>query len=69
MTLSLLYPRMEALKRCSKLLAKRFAVRLSMAQEILCRASGLQGMNDLTDSIKSATGGDLRGASGESKDA
>lgn len=40
-------PRYEALKRFAKVLSKRFAIRLSSAQEMLCRASGFDGMNHL----------------------
>lgn len=40
-------PRYEPLKRFAKALSKRFAIRLSAAQEMLCRASGFDGMNHL----------------------
>lgn len=40
-------PRYEPLKRFAKVLSKRFAIRLSNAQEILCRASGFDGMKHL----------------------
>lgn len=45
--LSEVRPRYEPLKRFAKVLSKRFAIRLSNAQEILCRASGFDGMNHL----------------------
>ena len=40
-------PRYAPLKRFAKVLSKRFAIRLSNAQEILCRASGFDGMYHL----------------------
>lgn len=40
-------PRYDGLKQFAKVLSKRFAIRLSSAQEMLCRASGFDGMNHL----------------------
>lgn len=35
------------LKSLAKILSKRFAIRLSTCQEVLCRASGFKGVNHL----------------------
>lgn len=42
------YPRYSQLKRCAKFLAKRYAIRLTLAQEALCRASGFRNLNQLS---------------------
>ncbi len=45
---SAIYPRYKQLKRCAKSFSKRFAIRLSRAQEMLCRASGFKSMSLLS---------------------
>lgn len=45
---SAIYPRYKQFKRCAKSFSKRFAIRLSSAQGMLCRASGFKSMSLLS---------------------
>lgn len=55
--LSELRPRLKQLKSCSKLLSKRFAIRLTLAQSILCKASGFRDIGDI-NVLRAAAGDD-----------
>lgn len=61
--LSELRSRLKPLKRCSKLLSKRFAIRLTLAQSILCKASGFRDIGDISVS-RAVPGDDCVGATG-----